>query len=714
MKKLYLSLLLLQILFLTKGLAQNIIVFKGDNTVIGKNVSILEDPTKHLDFNAARKSSGFVQSLTQVPNLQLSTSVFWLRFTIRNESLDNQLLLSLEYPTLDVCEFYYPVKGTYNTEKLSDNNLFNKRKYKHQDFLFDVNIPRDSTATFYLKVQSNEQMVLPLVLGTPQKIAETKLTRDLLWGVLVGILLVMILYNTFVFISTKDISYLYYVLYALFIALTQTSLSGYTYRFLFANSPELFNMGIIIFNALAGIAFSLFAQSFLGIKERMSIMSIPFKLIILLYSLTIIVRLLGYAHVSYRMTDVSALIVTVSIYIVIIRLSLKGFRPAKFFLLAWTMFFTGVVLFVLRNLGILPYNNYTNYTMPIGAAIEVILLSLALADRINVFKAEKEKSQEETLKALQENEKIIREQNIVLELKVNERTVELSESNQELNSTLENLKQTQTQLVESEKMASLGQLTAGIAHEINNPINFVTSNINPLKRDIEMVLNALTVIENVGISDASPDDKLKQIKEYKEELDFDYLTSEIRHLIKGINEGATRTAEIVKGLRFFSRLDEDDLKRADINEGLESTMVIANNLLNNKIKVIKEFGDLPKVECYPGKLNQAFLNIISNAVYAIQKRFGNDLGGELAIITSHDKKNVFIKIQDNGIGMDANTQKKVFEPFFTTKDVGEGTGLGMSIAYNIIKKHNGVINVNSALGEGTEFILQIPINFTGD
>jgi len=712
MKKIYLSLLLLQILFLTKGIAQKVIVFKGDNIVIGQNVSILEDPTRHLDFTSVRKSSGFVQSHTQVPNLQLSTSAFWLRFTIKNESPESELMLSLEYPTLDECEFYYPVGGTYSTEKLSDNNPFNQRKYKHQDFLFDIKIPKDSMGTFYLKVQSNEQMVLPLVLGTPQKIAETKLTRDLLWGLLVGILLVMILYNTFVFISTKDIGYLYYVLYAFFIALTQTSLSGYTYRFIFPNSPELFNMGIIIFNALGGIAFSLFAQSFLGIKERMPGMVKVFKFIILLYSLTIIVRLLGYSLISYRMTDVSALVVTVSIYIVIIRLSIKGYRPAKFFLLAWTMFFTGVVLFVLRNLGILPYNIYTNYTMPIGAAIEVILLSLALADRINIFKAEKEKSQEETLKALQENEKIIREQNVVLELKVNERTHELSESNQELNATLENLKQTQTQLVEAEKMASLGQLTAGIAHEINNPINFVTSNINPLKRDIEMVLDALTVIENVGMSDAPTADKLKQIKEYKEELDFDYLTTEIRHLIKGINEGATRTAEIVKGLRFFSRLDEDDLKKADINGGLDSTMVIANNLLNNKIKIIKEYGDLPKIECYPGKLNQAFLNIISNAVYAVQKRFGNNTGGEITIITDHDEKNIFIRIKDNGIGMDANTQKRVFEPFFTTKDVGEGTGLGMSIAYNIIKKHNGIINVSSSQGEGTEFVLQIPINFT--
>jgi two-component system NtrC family sensor kinase len=712
MKKIYLTLLLLQVLFLTKGIAQKIIVFKGDNIVIGQSVSILEDATEHLDFSSIQKSAGFVQSQIEVPNLQLSTSVFWLRFTINNESSANQLLLSLDYPTLDVCEFYYPVNGAYHSEKVSDSNPFDKRKYKHQDFLFDVKVPNHSTATFYLKVKSNEQMVLPLVLGTPQKIAETKLTRDLLWGVLIGILLVMVLYNTFVFISTRDISYLYYVLYTLFIALTQTSLSGYTYRFIFPNSPVLFNMGIIVFNALGGIAFALFARSFLGIKDKMPLMGKVFNFIILLYALTIIVRVSGYALVSYRMTDVSALVVTVSTYIVIIKLSADGYRPAKFFLLAWSMFFAGIVLFVLRNLGILPYNNYTNNTMPIGTAIEVILLSLALADRINIFKAEKEKSQEETVKALLENEKIVREQNVILELKVTERTIELSESYEELNSTLENLKQTQTQLVEAEKMASLGQLTAGIAHEINNPINFVTSNISPLRRDIEMVLEALTTIEAVGLSDAPRAEKLKQINECKEDLDFDYLTSEIKHLINGINEGATRTAEIVKGLRFFSRLDEDGLKRADVNEGLKSTLVIANNLLNNRIKVVKAFGDLPTVECYPGKLNQAFLNIISNAAYAVQKRYENNEGGEITVATSHDEKDVFIRIKDNGTGMDEHTLKKLFEPFFTTKDVGEGTGLGMSIAYNIIKKHAGTIDVISTPGEGTEFTLQIPINFT--
>lgn len=704
MKKKFLALLLLFTLCIIKADAQSVIIFKGKNVVIGEHVAILEDSTKQLDFSKIRNSVKFVPSNTQVPNLQLSKSDFWLRFTIKNESLSEDLMLNLEYPTLDLCELYYPVNGVYKSNRLSDRNRFKERKYKHQDFLFDIKLPKDSTATYYLRVESGQQMVLPLVVGTPQQIAESKLTHDMLWGCLVGIMLVMMLYNLFVFISTRDISYLYYVSYTLLICLTQTTLAGYTYRFIFSNSPQLFNMGIVIFPALAGISLLLFAQTFLGLSQRMRKMSLVFKGIILLYSATIIVRLSGNALLSYRMIDISALCLTFSVYFVVIKLSISGYRPARLFLLAWTMFLTGIILFVMRNLGVLPYNNFTNYTMQVGTTIEVTLLSLALADRINIFKAEKERSQEETVLALKENERIVREQNVILEQKVTERTHELNES-------LEDLKQAQSQLVESEKMASLGQLTAGIAHEINNPINFVTANINPLRRDLEMVLDAMNVIEEVGLSDASLEEKRKKISDYKEELDFDYLLVEMNHLIKGIYEGASRTAEIVKGLRIFSRLDEDDLKRTDLNEGLESTMIIANNLLNTHINVVKEYGDLPLVECYAGKLNQVFLNIISNAAYAIEKQFGTTEGGELKLQTFVDGETVVIKISDNGIGMNEDTMRKIFEPFFTTKDVGEGTGLGMSIAYNTIKKHHGQLLVKSELGKGSEFTMMIPVVF---
>ena len=309
----------------------------------------------------------------------------------------------------------------------------------------------------------------------------------------------------------------------------------------------------------------------------------------------------------------------------------------------------------------------------------------------------------------QENERIIREQNVVLEQKVAERTAALKESNEELNTTLEDLKQAQSQLVDSEKMASLGQLTAGIAHEINNPINFVTSNVAPLKRDVSLLFDIIEKLEEIGLSEVAKQIKESQINEYKDEVEFDYLRIEITHLLKGIAEGSSRTAEIVKGLRIFSRVDEDDLKKADINEGLESTLIIVNNLLNNKITVSKEYGNLPLIECYPGKLNQVFLNIITNAIHAIEKKHGDEPTGELKIITYVDEENVYIKLKDNGTGMDENTKRKIFEPFFTTKEVGEGTGLGMSIAYNTIKKHNGQIILNSALGEGTEFILELPV-----
>jgi signal transduction histidine kinase len=286
--------------------------------------------------------------------------------------------------------------------------------------------------------------------------------------------------------------------------------------------------------------------------------------------------------------------------------------------------------------------------------------------------------------------------------------VELKASNEELNKTLHELKEAETQLVESEKMASLGQLTAGIAHEINNPINFVTSNVKPLKRDVEMMITMIEEFESISLSEGSVDEKKDKVNALKEEYDFDYLKTEIDYLLKGINEGSSRTAEIVKGLRIFSRLDEDDLKKASINEGIDSTLIIANNLLENRVEIIKDYGNLPMVECYAGKLNQVFLNIITNGIHAVKARH-KEGKGQVMIKTYASEESVFISIKDNGTGMDENTKKKLFEPFFTTKEVGEGTGLGLSIAWNTIKKHNGNVTVNSEQGVGTEFLLEIPI-----
>lgn len=709
MKRYCFILFLLSLFFFISASAQSPVIFKGENIVIGDHVSIQEDPTNKLGLKDIRRSKSFVPSGVSIPNLQLSSSDFWLKFTIKNESDQEHLILALEYPMLGTCEFYAITDG--QVQKLSYNTSFSHRKYQHQNFLFDVRIIPGTTEEYFLRVKSTEQMVLPLILGTPKNIAENLATNDLAWGLFMGLILVMVLYNFFIYLSVKDTSYLYFVLYSLFIGLSSITLSGYTYRFILFDHPELNHLGIVIFPGLAGVVGNLFMMNFLQTKENSPRMHRFVYLPILLYSIAVVLRMLGYDQASFRAIDFAAISTVIITFTITISLSLEGYRPAKLFLLAFTLFITGLLLFVLRNLGIVPYNNFTNYTKETGTALDVILLAFALADKINTFKRDKERSQEQTLVALKENERIIREQNVILETKVNERTYELSEANIELNQTLIDLKEAEGQLVEAEKMASLGQLTAGIAHEINNPINFVTSNITPLNRDVDILIDFIQEMENIGLSDLPVEEKQRLIENQKEEVDFDYLKMEISQLLKGIQEGASRTSEIVKGLRVFSRLDEDDLKKADMNDGLDSTLIIINNLLNNKIKLEKSYGDIPLIECYPGKLNQVFLNIISNAIYAINKKFGDKEGGVLTITTTSDESKVTIKIKDNGIGMDEITKKKIFEPFFTTKDVGEGTGLGMSIAYNTIRRHQGEIQIISSPGEGSEFILELPIVF---
>jgi signal transduction histidine kinase len=681
---------------------------KGIST-IGNSIEYYIDSASTQTIQRIQQEKHFVRSTQLVPDFGLLKVPVWLKITITNKSAHENLKLIFDQSLLLKLDFYWPENGAYQVNRAGELLPFSARANNYHKFIYDLNVPTGGTVVYYARMVSDHELQMPIFLGSADHVNDSNMVKNIFFGVFFGIILVMFFYNLFVYFSVKDPIYLYYVIYILVVGLIQAIIEGYCFQYLWPNNVFLATRSFFIFTALVNITGLEFIRKFLNTKSFIPKIDKVAYALYTIYAIAILFAVTGNFEISYQIEQIFAGLVSLYILILSVTIARKGYRPAKFFLIAWTPLIAGIIIWVLKDINVLPYNTFTNYSIALGSTLEVILLSFALADKINIFKAEKEKSQLETLKALQENERIIREQNVMLEQKVEERTHELNESNQTLNRTLVDLKDAQTQLVESEKMASLGQLTAGIAHEINNPINFVTSNINPLKRDIDMMLEALTVIEDVGASDLTAAEKQKKIQDYKEELDFDYLTIEIKHLLKGINEGASRTAEIVKGLKIFSRLDEDDLKKADLNEGIESTMVIANNLLNGKIKVIKEYSDLPLVECYAGKLNQVFLNIISNAIYAIQKRFGDKEGGELSLITSNDGENVFIKIKDNGTGMDELTQKKIFEPFFTTKDVGEGTGLGLSIAYNTLKKHNGHITVNSQPGEGTEFILEIPI-----
>jgi len=695
---------LILFLFVTlQGKAADIVLNKANQKQqIGRQLEVLQ-AGKELRFGDVLRSNQFRPSGADVPNIGLSPNSVWFKFTISNPTDNQNFLLEIAYPLLDEVDFFVPDSARrYKRITTGESVSFSNRLYKNPNYIFDLNIPKNQSVTYYLKIKSTKQIILPITVNQSTALWQNISLENMISGIYLGVVLIMVLYNLFIFFSVEDRSYLYYVLYVLFAGLTQIGIKGYNFQYLWPNRPQFELKSVILFASVSSISALLFTKKFLDTRRNRPKSDLALNILIGLFFIALLLTVVGKIMSGFQVMQLSTTLLTIVVLVISCILMIRGSAPAKYFFIAWSVLLTGAIVFLLKDYGILPYNTLTSYAMQFASAVEMSLLSFGLANRINILKREKEASQAEALKQAMENAQIIREQNVVLELKVNERT-------QELNQSLEDLKQAQSQLVDSEKMASLGQLTAGIAHEINNPINFVTSNINPLKRDVEMILDVMNTIESVSRSEAPIEEKKKQIEDYKEEIDFDYLVMEIRHLIKGIYEGASRTAEIVKGLKIFSRLDEDDLKRADINEGLESTLVIANNLIGNKTKVIKEYGELPLVECYAGKLNQVFLNIVSNAAYAVDKKFGDAAGGEIRVGTALVDDNVEISITDNGIGMSQQTMKKVFEPFFTTKDVGEGTGLGMSIAYNTIKKHNGQIVVNSEVDKGTEFILKIPV-----
>lgn len=311
-------------------------------------------------------------------------------------------------------------------------------------------------------------------------------------------------------------------------------------------------------------------------------------------------------------------------------------------------------------------------------------------------------------------EKAIWELNEELEQRVIARTQELVTANLELRqatgqleSAYSELKSTQSRMLQQDKMASIGQLAAGVAHEINNPMGFIISNLNSLKKYTDKVISFTNfqteaiekLLLNVDVHQIADD-----LKAQKKTLKLDYILSDLDNLIRESLEGAERVKKIVQELKSFSRIDATDFKAEDINEGLESTIKIVWNELKYNATVTKEYGDIPKTICNLGQLNQVFMNILVNAAQAMETQ------GEIIIRTSSDNDNIYVTISDTGAGIPADKLDRVFEPFYTSKDVGKGTGLGLSIAYDIIKKHNGEIRVESEVDKGTTFTLVLPID----
>lgn len=352
------------------------------------------------------------------------------------------------------------------------------------------------------------------------------------------------------------------------------------------------------------------------------------------------------------------------------------------------------------------------------------LLEQSLAQSEELLKAREEletllQKEQESKKMLEENEEQMREllaqtleqsEQLLLTKEELERALKTEqETKQKLEVLVKQLQEAQTKLIQSEKMASLGVLTAGIAHEINNPINFVYNGVDTLRlllQDLFEVVNAYETLHPLKENYEQLLEQLQKVEALREEMEFDEVKEDIRALVGDIAKGASRTMEIVKGLRTFSRLDEEERKVADVHEGIDSTLILLQNKYKNRIEIKKYYDpDLKPFAHYPGQLNQVFMNLLTNAIQAIPE---DRTDGKIEIFTEDLQENVVIRIKDNGTGIPQEKLQRIFEPFFTTKPVGVGTGLGLAIVHSIIDKHGGQIEVHSEEGKGTEFVITLP------
>ena len=570
----------------------------------------------------------------------------------------------------------------------------------------------------YLGVKSGKQISLPLRVASLNDLREWSFMRDVFFSFYAGIMLVMLLYNLVLYFTVEDRSYLLYVLFLIGVALSQLFLAGYQGVIPGWDGTSWLGLRAVHFVGIfSGVTTILFVNRFLDLARKGPGYHRVFNGLMSLYCVALVFLLVGRLNWAFQTINFVAmaalLVVPASIHV-----WKQGQRSALYLLIAFTFFLLTVVMFAVSQFTGNPFplvpQSVNNFAMPVGSIVEVVLLSLALADRINQFKRESAKAREEQLRVSQLNEKITREQNEVLERNVRERTEELEERNDRLRAALEELKLAQDQLVQSEKLASIGQLTAGIAHELNNPINFVSSSAQSLRRDFDDVTEILRLLTEMGADDDALQEKVQALQDRMIQLDMAFTMKEIDELLTGIDDGTTRTSEIVKGLRIFSRMDGDAATEANLNDLLESTLVILRSSLKDEVELTVDLApNVPAVPCQPGKLNQVFMNLITNAAQATSKTSRAPAERCVRIRTrvlqQEGANAVQVSIEDNGIGMSEAVQSQIFDPFFTTKDVGEGTGLGLSIVKGILDDHQATLDIQSTPGEGSTFLITFPL-----
>ena len=687
----------------------------GSGTAVDALVlEAVEDPSGTLRPEQVHLKQGGVERLEGArPNLGSTDAAYWVRVSGWQGAPRNARVV-LDNPTLDSIDVF-----TLNGARVLGSVRSGAAYGNPEDLIPSFALPLNEAHELWFRVRSTKPLLLPFSLTQVDRVEATRRRRDLAVALYTGMVLAILIYNTFLAFTTGQRAYFSYLFVVLTVGLVQWCFNGYD-RLIWGDFSWMAVNGLAVMGALSGLAALVFARHFLEVRRYTPRWNLMITLLLWVYAAALISAFLGMPSVAYNLVNLGALSAPAMLILSIVSWR-KGNPSAPWYFVAWSIFLVAVTMQALRDFGVMSSTPMAAALLPIGTVLEMLLLSFALGNRINVLKRSSDEANAKALAASLENERIVKEQNAELETRVRERTEDLAKANSGLSNALHDLQGAQDQLIQTEKLASLGQMTAGIAHELNNPINYVQSNATSLRRDLEELIQVIEahVAALSGLASDAPDgmELLAKAQDMARTLDLSFLIEESRQLIQGILDGADRTAHIVGGLRVFGRMDGDNLVAASLGELLEASITVLGDRARSKAKLNVDLEEgLPPLWCQSGKLSQVFMNIIVNAVQATESRWQDVEERKVEVGLSGVKDGagklqaLKVFIRDNGTGMDEVTRQRIFDPFYTTKDVGKGTGLGLSIVKGILDDHGAEVRVESAVGEGTEFQLLFAID----
>ncbi|QJW90114.1 hypothetical protein HNV11_12370 [Spirosoma taeanense] len=693
------GLLILSLLFqINSAKAQTILLEKNQTIPVASNFLYLKDSSGKLTISDVTHSVNYqkfqVVSRTAFDD---NTRVYWLAFRLKNnQEIDAEWIVNFE--NWAFVDFYYKSGDQFIHKQTGYLLPYKKRDYPEANKPYiKLSIKSDEIKECFVRIESHfDPEKIPRDLSftiAPRAVVDEK---DAQAGKIIftflGIFLVMLIYNSFIFISTRLKSYAYYLLVLVFTIFFTAGNSGYLISLLgFIDSFPYWYLYIdVAASNVLGIVYTLFVQNFLNLRERYPGWNKVLNALIWAYLISGILNYI-YFDIGFAITQILGLATFPCIIYVGIRSIRDRYPSALIFSIGFSFMFLGILCVILSLMGVLPKSDFTfKYALPTGSAIEVILLAFALANMINVLRRENEEKQTRIIHQLEENQQLQVILNQELEQKVQERTAELNQS-------LSQLRATQDQLILREKMASLGELTAGVAHEIQNPLNFVT-NFSEVSSDLL--------------------DEAQQELSKGDLQEAGFILEDLKGNMKKITAHGHRANAIVKGMLEHSRTGPSEKRLVNVNALAEEYLQVAyqGKRIKDKLfnaKLTTEFTpDLNEIEVVPQELGQVLLNLYNNAFDAVNEKTrqqGNAYQPQVWVSTYLEKNKLKLVVKDNGTGIPAEILNKIYQPFFTTKPAGQGTGLGLFLTYDIITKgHGGEVNVRTEAGSYTEFMISLP------